>query len=93
MGDVTREVVLNRLVHQVDGETVYRIGRDYVDAEGRDLELLAGPVVTTWWEVPLPACPDCGGSLAWAEAGLVPGARECSGCGSRFMVNTRDATP
>lgn len=91
MGDVTREVVLNRMVHQVDGETVYRIGRDYVDAEGQDVELLAGPVGRTWWEVPLPACPDCGGVLAWAEAGLVPGARECSGCGSRFMVVTRDA--
>lgn len=39
-----------------------------------------------WWELPLPACPDCGGVLEWAEAGLVPGARRCEGCGSLYRV-------
>ena len=31
-----------------------------------------------------PACPDCGGDLVWAEAGRVPGSRECGSCGSQF---------
>jgi hypothetical protein len=32
-----------------------------------------------WHEVPLPACPDCGGDLVWYEAGYVPGTRRCMG--------------
>jgi hypothetical protein len=32
-----------------------------------------------WWEAPLPSCPDCGGDLVWAEAGNVPGTRNCMG--------------
>ena len=31
-----------------------------------------------------PACPDCGGNVAWAGAGRVPGSRECMMCDSRF---------
>ena len=32
-----------------------------------------------------PACPDCGGEIVWAEAGDVPGSRECDTCGSRYV--------
>ncbi len=31
-----------------------------------------------------PPCPDCGGEIAWSEAGHVPGTRKCTGCGSEF---------
>lgn len=33
----------------------------------------------SWWDVPLPPCPDCGGDLVWYEAGYVPGTRKCIG--------------
>lgn len=92
MHNTAREVVIRRLVHQdARQEHLYRVGKKMVDAdEVADVEMVAGPVITTWWEVPLPACPDCGGALIWAEAGLVPGARECAGCGSLFRAETRD---
>lgn len=33
-----------------------------------------------------PECPDCdGGEIEWAEAGRVPGSRECDTCGSRYV--------
>lgn len=48
----------------------------------------AGPGLSAWWEVPLPACPDCGGELAWSEFGGVPGERRCKGCDSLFVVET-----
>jgi hypothetical protein len=48
------------------------------------------------WEEPLPGnawehsqegkCPDCGGKWVWAEAGNVPGTRECQDCHSLFSV-------
>ena len=31
-----------------------------------------------------PACPDCGGAIAWAEFGNDSGTRQCEACGSRF---------
>ena len=56
-----------------------------------------------WHEMPLPACPDCGGDLVWWEAGYVPGTRKClghevlagkydpnGGCGSLFSVQCQD---
>lgn len=42
-----------------------------------------------WWDVPLPACPDCGGTMQWVEAHRVPGARLCAGCGSWFQVSMK----
>lgn len=33
----------------------------------------------SWWELPLPPCPDCGGDVVWWEAGYVPGTRRCIG--------------
>ena len=64
----------------------------YVDAEDvADVELLAGPCVGAWWDVPLPPCPDCGGGIVWAEAGYVPGARRCVACGSLFSAQTTAA--
>lgn len=32
-----------------------------------------------WWEVDLPPCPDCGGDIAWFEAGYAPRTRKCLG--------------
>lgn len=37
------------------------------------------PEYRTWWEVPLPQCPECGGDIVWFEAGYVPGTRKCMG--------------
>jgi len=67
--------------------------------EDDDLLLDLGPVTGAWWEMPLVACPDCGGDLVWYEAGYVPGTRKCmgqanasgryqqdGGCGSLFNV-------
>jgi len=64
---------------------------EYVSAEKNQIELLAGPCVGAWWDVPLPPCPDCGGEIVWAEAGYVPGTRRCVACGSRFSVQTTAA--
>lgn len=44
------------------------------------MQIDMGPLLgRAWWEVPLPACPDCGGDLVWYEAGYVPGTRKCMG--------------
>lgn len=41
----------------------------------------------TWWANTLAvACPDCGGSIVWAEAGTSPGWRRCETCGSEWRV-------
>lgn len=54
---------------------------------------LGSTAACAWWELPLPPCPDCGGVLESAEAGLVPGARRCEGCGSLFTVETERGRP
>ena len=64
-----------------------RIGGKY-DQPDDGLRIEMGPVTGAWWDVPLPACPDCGGVLVWAEAGYVPGTRACVNCGSLFSVQT-----
>ena len=64
-----------------------RIGMEY-DLPDDGLRIDMGPVTGAWWDVPLPACPDCGGVVVWSEAGYVPGTRECTGCGSLFSVQT-----
>jgi len=72
-----------------DGDQVsFFIRGEYVSAdEAGDVEVLAGPITGAWWEVPLTGlCPECGGDLQWAEAGLVPGSRRCTSCASIFSV-------
>jgi hypothetical protein len=72
-----------------DNEAVYTVRGEVVSADDvADVEVVAGRITTAWSDVPLPPCPDCGGALRWAEAGRVPGARECVGCGSLFTVET-----
>jgi len=39
-----------------------------------------------WEHLQTGTCPDCGGAWQWAEAGYVPGARRCAGCGSMFRA-------
>lgn len=46
---------------------------------------IAVEMATEIWAHPL-VCPDCGGGLVWAEAGLVPGARRCSACEGIFCL-------
>jgi len=74
-----------------DAEVIYR--GEYVDAEDVEpVNVTAGFIPSgsgaSMWEVPLPACPDCGGALVWRENGYVPGARECQGCRSMFMLHS-----
>lgn len=96
-------VVVRRERFSVDGETEFCVGGEYVsDDEAEDVSVAAAPVIGAWWDVPLPACPDCGGTLVWWEAGYVPGTRRCvgpqradgshdvdGGCGSLFSVQVR----
>lgn len=76
-----RVLVVRRQAMQAAGETVYEVRGETVSAdEVDDVEVLAGPVLGAWWEVPLTGlCPDCGGDLVWWEAGYVPGTRKCLG--------------
>jgi hypothetical protein len=86
--------VVRRQKMEKDREPVFKVRGRYVSADDvDDVAVVAGPIVTAWWDVPLPACPDCGGALAWAEAGYVPGTRECSGCRSLFSVDTSRSEP
>jgi hypothetical protein len=72
--------VLRRLPMQVDGEDVYDVRGETRSADDvADVEVIAGPITDAWYDVPLPRCPDCGGDVAWYEAGYVPGARKCLG--------------
>jgi predicted RNA-binding Zn-ribbon protein involved in translation (DUF1610 family) len=64
-----------------------RVGAEYGQPDD-GLLVEMGPVTGAWYDVPLPACPDCGGEVVWAEAGYVPGTRQCTGCGSLFSVQT-----
>lgn len=67
----------------------FTIGDDYRKARAEDdveLPLVeAVPSVPTgYWNAGellpcYPRCPDCGGRIAWAEAGGVPGSRKCEG--------------
>lgn len=81
--------VLRRERFYAAGTHEYRIGGKYVPADDLDCEVVMGPITDSWHAVPLPPCPDCGGSVVWAEAGYVPGTRECCGCGSMFTVAVR----
>lgn len=72
-----------------DGGYKVKVGDRCVADDGLRVEM--GPVSGAWWDVPLPACPDCGGEIVWYEAGYVPGTRKCLGCGSMFSIQV-DAT-
>jgi hypothetical protein len=50
-------------------------------ADEDDLEIDMGRLQLdqAWWQVPLPACPDCGGDIAWDETEYVAGTRKCLG--------------
>jgi len=58
--------------------------------EDNGLKVDMGIVLTAWFDIPLPPCPDCGAGLAEAEAGHVPGSRKCQGCGSFFSVEVEN---
>lgn len=91
-----REAYLCRLDFQdADGDAVWKVRGRYVDRTRETTPVnvamgMLGPCVSPY-ELPLPACPDCGDEIVWAEAGYVPGARQCTGCGSMFSVETRPA--
>lgn len=91
---MSRRVVLVRLRAEQGRRAVHRVGGAYVDAGDATavhVDLGELPEGGAWWDVPLPACPDCGrDQLVWADAGLVPGARACVGCGSHFSVEVED---
>lgn len=88
-----RRVVMRRLPSQdALRRLVYRVRGMHMPAEAvNDVCVVVAPATDTpWFNLLLPPCPDCAGRIAWAEAGLVPGARECVSCGSRFTVATED---
>jgi hypothetical protein len=89
---MTTNAFLRRERLYTGGSSVHtcRIGDKY-DQPDDGLRIEMGPVTTAWYDVPLPACPDCGRTLVWAEAGYVPGTRQCAGCGSLFSVQTERA--
>ena len=65
-----------------------KIRGEYADDDGFRLDMPRTEPFQAWYEIPLPACPDCGGNIVWAEAGHVPGTRQCVACGSLFSVQT-----
>lgn len=44
----------------------------------------------TWWDIPMPPCPDCGQVLSGDEAAHATSPIECRNCGSVFSTQTRD---
>ena len=56
-----------------------KIRGEYADDDGLRIEMPRTTPYQAWHEIPLPACPDCGGDLVWYEAGHVPGTRKCMG--------------
>jgi hypothetical protein len=75
-----QHVVVRRLEVQRGRRSGWIIRGEWIAAaDAPDVEVVAGPVTSYWWDVPLPPCPDCGGDLVWYEAGYVPGARRCMG--------------
>ena len=96
-GYITREPQ-----HLADASAVFQIREDWVPATNENdccLEI-ENPDQQRQSTEPdrYPPCPDCGGTIVWAEAGGVPGSRRCvgkltrvdehfdpeAGCGSRF---------
>lgn len=79
---------LKRLRFQMGGEEHCLYGSNSRRPDD-GLRVEMGPVTGAWYDMPLPACPDCGGTLMWAEGGYVPGARLCIECGAMFIVETQ----
>ena len=87
---------LTRLETYSDGDQApeYRVRGHYTQkCPPIDIEMGQVPPGGAWWTIPLPPCPDCRGVLEWAEAGHVPGARECATCRSLFLVDGRPEPP
>lgn len=84
--------VIRRERSYTDDSTFFVIRGEYVDADpSEDVELPIPSAPGGEYYNPVnagdagyPACPDCGGDLVWAEAGRVPGSRDCISCGSQF---------
>jgi hypothetical protein len=51
----------------VDGSDEHRVQicADLVADDGLRIDM--GEVTGAWWDLPLPACPDCEGELVWAD--------------------------
>lgn len=67
----------------MDNYTVIRRGAETED-DGYRIVVLAPD---GWADLQTGICPDCGGQWVWAEAGRVPGARECQQCGSVLLAS------
>lgn len=78
---VMRRLITSEGDAKVCGEYIYH-------EDALEIEIDMGPITSSIWDLPLPKCPDCGGEVVWAEAGYVPGTRECKNCRSLFMIDT-----
>ena len=56
-----------------------KIRGEYTADDGLRIEMPKTVPYQAWYEIDLPACPDCGGDLLWWEAMHVPGTRKCMG--------------
>lgn len=72
-------VMRRQRFYSAEDDVEYMIRGEYVDVDSEGLEWPCGPCIASWWDVPLPPCPDCGGDVVWWEAGYVPGTRRCVG--------------
>jgi len=89
MRDDVRRASLRRLEVYRGDRREHLVGGRYVPADASPpVAVDLGPLGlgAAWYDLPLPPCPDCDGEVVWAEAGNVPGARSCTGCGSLFTV-------
>lgn len=67
------------------GTRTYVVRGSLLD-DAPDIDVPMGSLRGTWWDLPLPPCPDCGGTLAWSRVGSAQSARLCRRCGSLFRV-------
>lgn len=67
------------------GTRTFMVRGTLVD-DAADVDLSLGDLRSALWDVPLPPCPDCGGTLAWTRPGNLPAAQRCRVCGSLFRV-------
>jgi hypothetical protein len=83
---VSQSAKLQRLPWATGSDTrTFMVQGSLVD-EAPDVELSLGVLRSPLWDVPLPPCPDCGGTLAWTRPGNAPAAQRCRVCGSLFRV-------
>lgn len=57
----------------------------HTDDDGLRVEIPLDPH-DYWANLQAGKCPDCGHQWVWAEAGWVPGTRQCQDCGSLYTV-------